>query len=60
MRIKSIETFAKEYVGFLRLRFDDGVEGWGQVSTYHADITAQVVHRQIAPYALGCDPEELK
>jgi L-alanine-DL-glutamate epimerase-like enolase superfamily enzyme len=60
MRIKSIETFANEYVGFLRLRSDDGAEGWGQVSTYHADITAQVVHRQIAPYALGRDPEELE
>ena len=37
-----------------------GAEGWGQVSTYHADITAQVLHRQIAPYALGRDPDELE
>src|SRR5690606_5012029 len=27
--------------------------GWGQVSTYNADITAQIVHRQIAPWSLG-------
>jgi L-alanine-DL-glutamate epimerase-like enolase superfamily enzyme len=60
MKITSIETFANEFVGFVRLRTDDGAEGWGQVSTYHADITAQVVHRQIAPYALGRDPAELE
>jgi L-alanine-DL-glutamate epimerase-like enolase superfamily enzyme len=55
MKIKSIETFSKQYVGFLRIRTDDGREGWGQVSTYNADITAMVVHRQIAPWALGAD-----
>jgi len=60
MKIKSIETFANEAVGFVRLRTDDGAEGWGQVSTYNADITTQVVHRQIAPYALGRDPDELE
>jgi L-alanine-DL-glutamate epimerase-like enolase superfamily enzyme len=60
MRIISIETFANEFVGLVRLRTDAGSEGWGQVSTYHADITAQVLHRQIAPYALGRDPEELE
>jgi L-alanine-DL-glutamate epimerase-like enolase superfamily enzyme len=60
MKIRSIETFANEFVGFVRIRTDDGAEGWGQVSTYHADITVQVVHRQIAPYALGRDPDELE
>ncbi|NCF64814.1 MAG: mandelate racemase/muconate lactonizing enzyme family protein [Chloroflexi bacterium] len=60
MRIQSIETFANEYVAFVRLRTDDGAEGWGQVSTYHADITAQVLQRQIAPYVLGRDPAELE
>ena len=28
---------------------------WGQVSTYNADITCQVFHRQVAPHALGTD-----
>ena len=60
MKIKSIETFANEFVGFVRLTTDDGSEGWGQVSTYHADITVQVLHRQVAPYALGRDPDELE
>jgi hypothetical protein len=48
MRIASIETFSTPDVGMLRVRTDDGAEGWGQVSPYNADITALVVHRQIA------------
>ncbi len=55
MKIKSIETFCTQYVGFLRVKTDDGHEGWGQVSTYNADITSLIVHRQIAPWALGAD-----
>ncbi len=39
----------------VRLRTDDGAEGWGQLSPYHADIAARVMHRQVAPYALGED-----
>ena len=55
MIIKSIETFSTEYVGFVRVTTDSGARGWGQVSTYNADITSLVVHRQIAPWALGAD-----
>lgn len=55
MKIKSIETFTNEFVCFVRVRTDSGQEGWGQVAPYFADITAQVVHRQVAPYALGED-----
>lgn len=50
-----METFANEVVGLVRVRTDDGAEGWGQVSTYNADISALVLHRQVAPYALGQD-----
>ena len=39
----------------MRVTAEDGSQGWGQLSTYNADITAQVFHRQIAPYALGAD-----
>ena len=59
MKIQSIETFATEFVGLVRIRADDGSEGWGQVSTYNADITAQVLHRQVAPYALGQNPLDI-
>ena len=55
MKIKSIETFTTEYVGFVRVTSDTGAEGWGQVSTYNADISALVLHRQVAPHALGQD-----
>jgi L-alanine-DL-glutamate epimerase-like enolase superfamily enzyme len=53
MRITSIETFSTRDLGLVRVRTEDGAEGWGQVSPYNADITAQIVHRQIAPHALG-------
>ncbi len=53
MRITSLETFTTRDLGLLRVRTDAGAEGWGQLSPYNADITALVVHRQIAPHALG-------
>jgi len=53
MNIASIETFTNQFVCFVRVRADDGSEGWGQTAPYNADITAQVLHRQVAPYALG-------
>lgn len=55
MKIQKIETFCNDFVGFVRLTTADGREGWGQVSTYNADITTLVLHRQVAPYALGQD-----
>lgn len=55
MKIRSIETFCDQYVGFVRVTADSGAQGWGQVSPYNADITAQIVHRQVAPWALGRD-----
>jgi len=29
MKIISIETFTNEYIGLVRVRTDDGDEGWG-------------------------------
>ena len=55
MKIASIETFCDQFVGFVRVTTDDGAEGWGQVSPYNADITSQVLHRQVAPWSLGHD-----
>ena len=59
MKLKSIETFCNKYVGFVRVTAEDGAEGWGQVSTYHSDITCQVLHRQVAPWSLGKDTNDL-
>ena len=53
LKIARIETFTKLKVGFVRIVADTGDEGWGQVSTYNADITCQILHRQVAPWALG-------
>ena len=53
MRIRSIETFTDPNVGLVRVRTDHGAEGWGQVAPYHADLSCLVLHRQVAPHALG-------
>lgn len=53
MLISKIETFSNEFVCFVKVTSDDGHQGWGQVAPYHADITAQIVHRQVAPHSLG-------
>ncbi|RED52081.1 mandelate racemase/muconate lactonizing enzyme family protein [Aestuariispira insulae] len=55
MKISCIETFTTRDVCFVRVTSDDGRHGWGQTAPYHADITAQVLHRQVAPHALGLD-----
>lgn len=59
MKIKTIETFSTEFVGFVRVTVDSGEQGWGQVSTYHSDITSTILHRQIAPWALGWDATDI-
>lgn len=55
MKIVKLETFSTEFVGFVRATTDSGAQGWGQVSTYNADITCEIFHRQIARHALGRD-----
>lgn len=55
MLIQKIETFCDPFVGFVCITTDDGKQGWGQVSPYLADITVQILHRQIAPWSLGQD-----
>jgi L-alanine-DL-glutamate epimerase-like enolase superfamily enzyme len=59
MRITGVETFGTRDVALVRVRTDAGLEGWGQVAPYNADITARVVHRQIAPHVLGRDPLDI-
>ena len=53
MRIKRLETFSTRYIAFVRATLEDGSIGWGQLSTYNSDITADVFHRQAAPWVLG-------
>jgi L-alanine-DL-glutamate epimerase-like enolase superfamily enzyme len=58
-RIVRLQTFTNEFVSFVKVTAEDGSFGWGQTSTYNADITAQVFHRQVAPWALGADSDEV-
>ena len=53
MKIVRLESFTTPEVAFVRLTTDSGHSGIGQMSTYHADITTMVFHRQVAPWVLG-------
>jgi L-alanine-DL-glutamate epimerase-like enolase superfamily enzyme len=59
MKVKSIETFTREQLCIVRVRTDDGAEGYGQTAPFNADITATVLHRQIAPHVLGSDADAI-
>ncbi|MGB0853809.1 MAG: mandelate racemase/muconate lactonizing enzyme family protein [Pikeienuella sp.] len=59
MKLTRLETFSTPEVGFVRATAEDGTQGWGQVSTYHSDITCLVLHRQVAPWSLGQDTTDL-
>ncbi|MFN9901460.1 MAG: mandelate racemase/muconate lactonizing enzyme family protein, partial [bacterium] len=50
-----LEPFCNAFVGFVRGTTEDGGIGWGQLSTYNSDITAQIFHRQVAPWVMGRD-----
>ncbi|MCJ7543390.1 MAG: mandelate racemase/muconate lactonizing enzyme family protein [Phycisphaerae bacterium] len=58
MRIASLETFTDQHarLGVVRVRTDDGAEGYGEMAHSNTDISAMVLHRQIAPLVLGADP----
>lgn len=59
MEIAKLETFSNEFVCFVRVTTESGDTGWGQTSTYNADITATIFHRQVAPWALGADAADI-
>ena len=55
MKIIKLETFTKSYVSFVKTTIEDGSFGIGQMSTYHADITNLIFHKQVAPWVLNKD-----
>ena len=57
--ITKLETFTDEFVCFVKVTTSDGHIGWGQTSNYHSDITAQVFHRQVAPWVLDKDASDI-
>lgn len=60
MKIKKLETFDTPFVCFVKVTTDTGEIGWGQTSTYQADITTEVFHRQVAPHAVGTGVADLE
>ncbi len=58
-KIRSIESFTKGPLSVVKVTTDDGKAGWGQISTYDADISALVLHRKVAPFFLGKDPAKI-
>ena len=60
MKIAKLETFTDEFVCFVKVTTDTGAIGWGQTSTYNADITATVFHRQVTPWVLGRDATDIQ
>ncbi len=59
MLIQQVETFTDPFICFVRVVLEDGGTGWGQTAPYHADITARILHRQVAPWVLGEDATDL-
>ncbi len=60
MKVTRIETYTTRNVCFVKITTDDGQEGIGQTAWSNADITARVLHRQIAPHVLGRNPEDIE
>lgn len=60
MKIVGIETFSTQEISIVRVRTDQGLAGYGQTAPYNADISAMVLHRQVAPYALGADADDIE
>ena len=59
LKVTKIESFSKPEVALVRITTDSDMKGWGQISTYNADIAALVLHRDIARRVLGKDPADI-
>jgi len=59
LTITKVESWTQGSYGFVRVTTNDGREGWGQLSTFEPDITATVLHRQVARHFLGSDPAQI-
>lgn len=61
MRIDKIETYTQSStVSIVRIVADNGLEGFGQIAPFDADLSATVLHRKIAPLVLGRDPGDFE
>ncbi|MGA2502398.1 MAG: enolase C-terminal domain-like protein [Tepidisphaeraceae bacterium] len=59
LTITKVESWTQGQYGMVRVTTHDGREGYGQLSSYEPDITATVLHRQVARHVLGSDPARI-
>jgi L-alanine-DL-glutamate epimerase-like enolase superfamily enzyme len=59
LTIAKVESWTHGPYGIVRVTTDDGREGYGQLSSFEPDITATVLHRQVAQHVLGSDPAQI-
>jgi len=59
LTISKVESWTQGPYGIVRVTTRDGGEGYGQLSSYEPDITATVLHRQVARQVLGSDPARI-
>ncbi len=59
LKITKIESWTRGQYGIVRVTTNNGREGYGQLSSFQPDITATVLHRQVARFVLGSDPAEI-
>jgi L-alanine-DL-glutamate epimerase-like enolase superfamily enzyme len=59
-RIVRIDSYHTPWLCFVKLTAEDGSTGWGQTAPFATDLTAQVLHRLVAPIALGKDSTEIE
>ena len=58
-KIAKVETFTTDFVCIVKVTADDGAVGWGQTSPYRCQITENVLHIQVVPYAIGFDCDDI-
>jgi L-alanine-DL-glutamate epimerase-like enolase superfamily enzyme len=54
-----VESWTQGSYGIVRVTTQDGREGWGQLSSSEPDLTAAVLHRQVARHVLRSDPAQI-
>jgi L-alanine-DL-glutamate epimerase-like enolase superfamily enzyme len=59
LTITKVESWTRGSYGVVRVTTNDGREGYGQLSSFEPDITATVLHRQVARHVLGSDPAQI-
>ncbi len=58
-KISRVESWTLGSYGIVRITTQDGLQGYGQISSFSPDISATVLHRQIARHVLGSDPAHI-